>query len=212
MQTPIRNKLKLWISTRRGIKSRAFQGVKNPVLQREDIPDVQVANKAKRGDVLQKLRLRYYPSIDVDKDSLYAGEIKGSLDDAVNILKQMGMRSNPTAYVEVTDEHGPDDGSYSRQIITEDEAKFNIPQIINHPAIYKRIKRQTHVAVYDVSDKVLFLAHDEISAWLQPARHVVQGDVSPRVGVREFRNRYYDEMGEELPGKRNVRWDTDNMH
>jgi len=212
MQTPIRNKLKLWISRKRGIKSGIFGDVREPPMDREDIPDVQVANKVKRGDISQKLRLMYYPSIDVDKNNLYAGEIQGSLEDAVKILNQMGMRSNPTAYVEVTEDHGPDDGSYSRQIVTEDEAKFDVPQVTSQPSIYKRVKRQTHAAVYDISDRVIFLAHDEISAWLQPARHVVKGDVSPRVGVRNFRNRYYDEMEEELPGKRKVKWDVESMH
>jgi len=210
--TPIRNKLKLWISKNRGAKSRFTSGVKKPAQERDDIPDVVVANKIKRGDLLQEARLRFYPSINVDKKRLYAGEIRGDLDDAINILNSIGYRNNPTAYVEVTEEHGPDDGSYSRQIITEDDARLDIPQFVPSPAIYKRLKRQNHITIYQVGEKIIFLAHEEISAWLQPARHVVQGDATARIGVRNFRNRYFDELGEELPGKENVLWDLDDMH
>lgn len=210
--TPIRNKARLWISRSRGVKSRFFSDVKRSARERDDIPDVLVANKIKRGGVLQKARLKYYPSIDVDKNMLYTGEIEGTLDDAIEILNAMGYRNNPTAYVEVTDEHGPDDGSYSRQMVTEDDARFDIPQVVPAPLIYKRLKRQNHITLYDVDDRVIFLAHEEISAWLQPARHVVVGDATARIGVRNFRNRFYDEFGEEFPGKRNVFWDLDDMH
>lgn len=208
MTTPLRNKLYLWRSSRRGIKSRFSDDVKLPALKRDDLPDIQVTNKVKRGDQLQKARLKYYPTIDVDKDKLYAGEIDGSLDDAIDKLLQLGFRNNPTAYVEVTDEYGPDDGSYSLQQISEDGTNQDIPRISKQPTVWKRTKLQFHVTLYELSNKVVFLSHKEISAWLQPARHVWEGDVSARIGVRDFRDMWFDEFDEELDGKEKVSWDT----
>lgn len=209
MATPLRNKLQLWVSRNRGVKSRVLSNAKPSALNRDDIPDVQVSSKIKRGDILQEARLKYYPSIDVDKCTLYAGEMRNaSLEDAENRLIDIGYRNNPTAYVEVTSEHGPDDGSYSRQEITEDGGRLDIPQISNQPAYWKRLKLQNHVTLYELEDRVIFLAHKEVSAWLQPARHVVNNDASARMGVRDFRNSWYDEFGEELQGKRSVRWEV----
>lgn len=208
MATPLRNKLFLWRSSRRGIKSRFSDDVKKSPLRRDDVPDIQVTNKIKRGDTLQELRLRYYPSIDVEKNLLYAGEIEGDLGDAEDKLLELGFRNNPTAYVEVTEEHGPDDGSYSLQQISEDGGRLDIPRISKQPSFWKRTKLQFHITVYELQERVLFLAHKEISAWLQPARHVWANDVSARIGVRDFRDMWFDEFEEELPGKQNVRWDT----
>jgi hypothetical protein len=209
MATPIRNKGRLWVSRNRGIKSRIFGGAKPSALNRDDIPDVQVTSKIKRGDLLQELRLKYYPSIDVDLRNLYAGEMPGaSLSDAENRLVDLGYRNNPTAYVEVTDEHGPDDGSYSRQKITEDGGRLDIPQVTNQPAYWKRLKLQNHITLYELSGGVIFLAHEEVSAWLQPARHVVDNEASARIGVREFRQAWFDEFNEELRGKKNVKWEV----
>lgn len=208
MATPLRNKVFLWRSRRRGIKSRLTSEVKEAVEIRDDIPDVLVANKLKRGDLLQKARLQYYPSIDVDKDQLYAGEIEGDLGDAEEKLLQLGFRNNPTAYVEVTEEHGPDDGSYSLQQISEDGGRTDIPRITSQPSYWKRTKLQFHVALYELQERVLFLAHKEISAWLQPARHVWDGEASARIGVRDFRDMWFDEFEEELGGKNKVAWDV----
>ena len=206
MATPLRNKTRLWMSRRRGIKSSFVGDTKEPAMQREDIPDVLVSNKMKRGDFLQKARLKYYPTVDVDFNELYAGEMRGSFEDARQKLLQLGYRNNPTSYVEVTDEHGPDDGSYAKQFITEDGSKIDIPQVTNQPAFWKRLKMQYHVVLYELQERVLFLCHKEVSAWLQPARHVVRGDVSARIGVRDFREMWYDEFGESLDGADSVKW------
>lgn len=208
MATPLKNKAILWASRKRGIKSRFLSNVKASAMERDDVPDVLVANKIKRGDIAQELRLRYYPSIDVNFNQLFAGEMKGTLGDARNRLIQLGFRNNPTAYVEITEEHGPDDGSYSKQFITEDGGRLDIPQVTNQPALWKRLKEQYHVTIYEVNDKVIFLAHKELSAWLQPARHVVDNEVSARIGVRDFRDFWYDEYEEELEGRNKVVWDT----
>lgn len=198
----------LWRSGRRGIKSRLNSSVSKPAAARDDIPDVVVSNKAKRGDTLQRLRLMYYPSIDVDKDKLYAGEIEDDISDAENRLLDLGFRNNPTAYVEVTEEHGPDDGSYSLQRISEDGSRADIPRITQQPSYWKRTKLQFHITLYELQEKVIFLCHKEISAWLQPARHVWNSDASARIGVRDFRDMWYDEFEEELPGKDLTMWDT----
>lgn len=208
MATPIRDKVFLWRSSRRGIKSRLTSDVDPPAIERDDIPDVVVSNKLKRGDTLQKLRLRFYPSINVDKDKLYAGEIQGDLSDVESKLLELGFRNNPTAYVEVTEDHGPDDGSYSLQQISETGGRLDLPRISQQPSFWKRTKLQTHVTVYELQDRSILLAHKELSAWLQPARHVWKGDASARIGVRDFRDMWFDEFDEELSGKDKVAWDT----
>lgn len=208
MATPFRDKLYMWRSSRRGIKSRFLDEVNVSAERRDDIPDIQVTNKMKRGDYLQELRLKYYPSIDVDKGRLYAGEMDGNIEDAEDKLFQLGFRNNPTAYVEVTEEHGPDDGSYSLQQISESGTKLDIPRISQQPSVWKRNKLQFHITVYELQEKVIFLAHKEISAWLQPARHVWKGDASARIGVRDFRDMWYDEFETELDGKEKVNWET----
>lgn len=208
MGTPVRDKLRLWSSRKRGIKSRFFSDVNIPAADREDVPNVMVSTKLERGDLLQKARLRRYPSIDVDKTALFAGHIDTDLEEAENLLLEMGFRNNPTAYVEVTEENGPDDGSYSLQLVTETGGRLDIPRITAQPSFWKRAKRQIHVTLFKVGRGVEFLAHEEISAWLQPTRHVVVGDASPSIGVRDFRDAWYDEFGEELPGKNEVIWQT----
>lgn len=208
MATPVRDKLFMWRSSRRGVKSRFSDDVDISAARREDLPDVQVANKIKRGDTLQKLRLRYYPSIDVNKQKLYAGEIKGNLEEAENKLMELGFRNNPTAYVEVTEEHGPDDGSYSLQQISETGGRLDIPRITKQPSFWKRTKLQFHVVLYELQERVIFLTHKELSAWLQPARHVWGTDASARIGVRDFRDMWYDNFETELDGKEKVNWET----
>lgn len=208
MATPARTKLKLWASRRRGIKSRVFSNARESVQARDDIPNILVSKKIDRGDALQKARLRFYPSINVDYDLLFAGKVDEGLDVAEDMLLEIGFRNNPTAYVEVTEKHGPDDGSYSLQHITETGGRLNIPRISQQPSYWKRAKRQIHVTLYQTSDGTEMLAHEEISAWLQPARHVVEGDVTARVGVRDFRDLWFDEFGEELSGRSEVLWDT----
>jgi len=208
MATPLRNKVYLWRSSNRGIKSRLTQAVDSSAVQRDDIPGVQVTNKLKRGNRLQQARLKYYPTIDVDKDKLYAGEMQGDIGDAEEKLFQLGFRNNPTAYVEVTEEDGPDDGSYSLQLISEDGTRKDIPRFSNQPSFWKRTKLQFHVALYELQERVIFLCHKEISAWLQPARHVWKTDPSARIGVRDFRDRWFDEFEEELRGKQKVLWET----
>lgn len=208
MGTPFRDKSRLWLSRKRGLKSRVFSDTKRPVMARDGIPEILKQKKLERGDALQRARLRYYPSIDVSKTMLYAGEIEGSVEDAEDMLLDLGFRNNPTAYVEITEEHGPDDGSYSLQLISETGGRYDIPRITNQPSYWKRTKRQIHVTVYQVNNRVIMLSHEEVSAWLQPARHVVAGDATARIGVRDFRDIWFDQFGEELPGKDKVFWDT----
>lgn len=208
MANPARTKLKLWTSRKRGIKSRIFSDAREAVAARDDIPNILVKKKIDRGDNLQKARLRYYPSINVDYNLLFAGKTEVGLDETEDLLLEMGFRNNPTAYVEVTEKHGPDDGSYSLQHITETGGRLDIPRISQQPSYWKRAKRQIHVTLYQTPSGTEMLAHEEISAWLQPARHVVAGDVTARVGVRDFRDLWSDEFDEELGGRGQVFWDT----
>lgn len=202
------DKFRLWRQEGTGLKSRFDSELLAPAIDRDDISSLIVNNKIDRGDQLQELRLRYYPSINVDRAKLFAGMIPGDLQDAEDALLEMGFRNNPTAYVEVTEQHGPDDGSYARVEVTETGARFNIPQFAIHPSLYKRMKRQLHATIYEVDNGVIFLLHDERAAWLQPMRHVFINDVSARVGVRDFRDLWYDTFQQELSGKNQVAWDT----
>lgn len=210
MAGPILEKTFLWRESGKGFKARFSSELEDPPLDRDDLPDLVVNQKVERGNIMQRARLKRYPSIDVDLDRLYAGEVEADLEEAVDMLNRMGFRNNPTAYVEVTEEHGPDDGSYSRTFVSETGTRFDMPKLVEFPSVYKRIKRQIHITVYKVKDKVIFLAHEEKSAWLQPARHVFVNDASARVGVRDFRDLWYDEFNRELPGKDRVKWETTN--
>lgn len=159
--------------------------------------------KVERGDISQELRLKYYPSIAVDRvefSKMYAGSIDGDLEKAEDLLFEMGFRNNPTAYVEVTDQFGPDDGSYARQFITEDSEfpYLGVSRPLGVVAWWNRIKLQYHVAVFvdTQRDMVHILCHREPSAWLQPARHISISEGNAEIGVRDFRDFWKDEFGE----------------
>lgn len=209
MATPVLDKLRLWRESRTGLKTRFSDEVNPPVSKRDDVPDLVTNTKIKRGDRVQSARIKHYPSVDVNYDNLFAGYIEGDLSDARDRLLDMGYRNNPTAYVEVTDEYGPDDGSYARQYITETGGGSR-PYLTNFPSLYAREKKQIHVCIWDVDDEVHFLAHDERSAWLQPMLHVSVPDSNARIGVRDFRDDWYDNFGEELPGSDDVKWEVNH--
>lgn len=204
---PAVQKFKLWRESGKGFKTRLDSGLNSPVIDRDDVATATVDQSITRGDRSQELRLKHYPSINVDRDRLFAGSMEGDVDDARERLLQMGYRNNPTAYVEVTDENGPDDGSFARQYITETQASGDRERLTNFPAPFKRVKRQIHVVVFELEDEVEFLAHDETSAWLQPMLHVSVNDVKARRGVQEFRLDWFDEFGEELGGESEVKWE-----
>lgn len=198
MAGPIRTKVQLWRESTKGLKSQFTSHVKDPPLKRSDVRTTLVQEKMQRGDRVQKLRLRFYPSIDMDFDRVYAGSIEGDLDDAKQLLMEAGFRNGPLAYVEVTEEFGPDDGSYWLHIITE---TGKIPRIDNRLGLFRRIKDQIHVVTWLDEDRgmVHLGAHREQSAPLQPARHAVVNMADARRGIRDFRNKWSDEFGEELP-------------
>lgn len=197
MTGTIRTKFNLWRDINKGFKSRFNSAVKNPVINRPDIPTQRVQSSIDRGDRIQEARLKRYPSINVDFDRVYAGSIQGDLEDAEEALFRIGFRNGPLAYVEVTDRFGPDDGSYWLHIITE---TGKLPVIENRLGLFRRIKDQVHVVVWEDEDRgmVHFGAHREQSALLQPARHVAINEANARRGIRDFRNKWSDEFGQEL--------------
>lgn len=205
---PVIRKLSLWRDAQRGVKSRLSNKVKDSALDREDVSDVLVNTKIKRGDTTQGLRLRYAPSIDVDLDKVFAGSVDAEMDEVREALRMLGFRNNPTAYVEITEEHGPDDGSFSKLLVTESGGRFNIPHLSPQPGFFRRVKDQIHIVVWDTDDGVEFGAHREQHAWLQPTRHLVDNDADMRIGVRDFRDMWFDEFQQELGGKERVTWDT----
>lgn len=198
MAGPLRNKIQLWRESSKGIKSRLNTDIQPPALDRDDVLTSLTKEKMQRGGRLQRWRLENYPSIDVDFADVYAGSIEGDKDDAQEFLMELGFRNGPFAYVEVTEEFGPDDGSYWLHTITE-TGKF--PYIENRLGLFRRVKDQVHVAVWEDVDRgmVHFGAHREQSALLQPARHVAVGDSQIERGVEDFRNKVKHEMGAELP-------------
>jgi len=202
------DKFRLWTDMNKGLKSRLSSELKSPVASRADVSTQAVNNAIDRGSRVQKLRLKHYPSIDVNADKLYAGEMEGSLSDAEDKLTKMGFRNDPTAYVEVTNKYGPDEGSYSRQMVSETGARFNRPTLIGTPSVLRRVKDQVHVTIQKVDSKVIFLAHREQSAWLEPARHVLVNDASARRGTLDFRDIWYFTFDESLSGEEKVSWPT----
>lgn len=211
MPGPILTKFRLWRESGKGFKSRFSNSLHDAVVKRPDVPTATVTGSIDRGDRLQTWRLKHYPSIDVEFDKLYAGEVEATLEEAEDKLNDIGFRNNPTAYVEVTDEYGPDDGSYSRQIVTETGVRFDIPTVYGTPSFFRRVKDQIHVTVFRIEDeRIAFLAHREKSAWMQPMRHVFVSDASARRGIRDLRDAWYDQHGEELPGKADVHWEIDH--
>jgi hypothetical protein len=173
-----------------------------PAIQRDSISQSTLDRKIERGDISQKLRLRYYPSIEIKFDNMYAGSFKGSLDELEEKLFAAGYRNNPTAYVEISDEYGPDDGSYARQRITESQEFPYLGRGRPFGVVtwWNRVKEQVHVTAFveEDSDWIHLLAHMESSAWLQPVRHVTVSEGNAEIGVREFREAWRDEHGEAL--------------
>lgn len=208
MASPVFEKLSLWRESGKGLKTRLDDRIQPSVVDRPGVSSVEVQGAIERGDFAQRARLNHYPSIDVSREQLFAGRIDGDLEEARERLFQLGYRNNPTAYVEVTEETGPDDGSYARQYVTETGVGKGREYLSNYPTLWRRLKRQIHVCIWDVGDGVEFLAHDEKSAWLQPMLHVAITDVKARRGVQEFRLDWYDEFGEELPGRDEVNWEV----
>jgi len=198
MSGPIRKKINLLRDSSKGLKSRVTSPVNEPVMKRGDVRTSLVKQKVDRGDRVQRLRLRRYPSIDVDMSRVYAGSIEGTAEDAEEILMEMGFRNGPLAYVEVTDEFGPDDGSYWLHIITE---TGKIPVVENRLGLFRRVKDQIHAVVWEDEERGMthIGAHREQSAMLQPARHAVINDSDARRGIRGLRNKFFDTFEKELP-------------
>jgi len=198
MAGPIRDKINLLRDPSKGLKSRISSAVNEPAMDRDDVRTSLVKKKIDRGDRLQKARLRRYPSIDVDISRVYAGSIEGTPDDAEDILMEMGFRNGPLAYVEVTEQFGPDDGSYWLHIITE---TGKIPMLENRLGLFRRVKDQVHAVVWEDEERDLthIGAHREQSAILQPARHVGINDSDARRGIRDLRNKFFDTFEQELP-------------
>lgn len=199
MAGPVRTKLKLLRSTSRGFKSRFHPDVEPPALKRRDVRTSNVQEDINRGDRIQAARLRFYPTIDVEFSKVYAGSLDTTdLDKAEDKLFETGFRNGPLAYVEVTERFGPDIGSYWLHIITE---TGKIPLVENRLGLFRRVKDQIHVVAWrdEEREMIHFGAHREQSAILQPARHVRINDSDARRGVRDFRNKWFDTFGEELP-------------
>lgn len=189
-------RLKSWLS--KGFTATARLQTE-PAIDK-DIDEEVINRKLERGGFLQNARLRRYPSIEVNFSNLYAGTFRGSLQELTQKMFEMGYRNQPTAYVEVTDKFGPDDGSFAKHTIEEDTdfPHLNIGRPFGNVPIWNRVKLQDHVAVFVEGDEIHLLAHREPSAWLQPARHLAV-DPNEDIGIREFRLDWQDEFDESLP-------------
>jgi hypothetical protein len=171
-----------------------------PAVDRDIDPGL-TEKKINRGGFQQQLRLKYYPSIKVDFDSLYAGTFRGSKEELVNKLFDMGYRNNPTSYVEVTDEFGPDDGSFAKHKVEEDVGfpHLNIDRPLGILPIWNRVKHQTQVVIYVDGEEIHMLAHEETSAPLQPMRHLTIQQTDAVIGIRELREDWFDQFDTKLP-------------
>lgn len=201
-----KSKAELWKD--KGLTLRDRLG-KPPAVRRDGVDEEQLNKSMVRGDLSQHLRLKFYPSIEVEFDKLYAGSYDGTLVELEHKLFEMGYRNNPTAYVEVTEQFGPDDGSYCRQRVVEDDEfpYLGIGRPFGLVTWWNRLKVQVHAATFvdEARDLVHILAHWEASAWLQPIRHVTVSKADGVVGTREFRERWFDEFDEQLPQPLDVR-------
>lgn len=178
---------------------------KPAAVRREDLDRQILEETWDRGDGAQRFRLRVYPTVDIPIDEIYAGSVPLSvgLDGLEQKLYDIGFRNNPTAYVEITEEFGPDDGSYSKQVI---EADTEFPHLgVERPfglvTWWNRTKDQYHATIFVDEERQMFHigCHREASAWSQPVRHVTISEGDGMVGARDFRDFWYDEFSEELP-------------
>lgn len=192
-----KSRLELWADRGFSLTDR----LKTKPAVKRDIDPAILDEKLRRGSIVQQARLKRYPSIEVDFDELYAGTFRGSRLELKRRLFDMGFRNNPTAYVEITDKFGPDDGSFAQHIIKEDTdfPHLKIDRPLGSLPLWNRVKLQNHIALYEQRDVIHILAHQEASAWLQPARHLAVSEANAEIGIREFRESWMDEFGEELP-------------
>lgn len=197
---PDTNKFNLWKQKGLTLTDRVGHP---PAVERDGISEEDLEESLERGDLAQKARLRFYPSIEVEFDELYTGSVSLDFEQLEEKLFDMGYRNNPTAYVEVTDKFGPDDGSYARQRIVEDDdfPYLGFSRPFGLVTWWNRLKLQVHATVFidENRDLIHILSHWEASAWFQPVRHLTVSEASARIGKREFRERWLDEHGEELP-------------
>jgi len=195
------SKLELWREKGLTLRDRFKQP---PVVQRDEVSQQQINDTIERGDITQELRLRFYPSIDLSMEisNMYAGSIQTTLDELEELLYEMGYRNNPTAYVEYTDQLGPDDGSYAKHTIVEGQEfpYLGIGRPFGIVTWWNRLKQQVHVTTFldDEEDMIHLFAHKEASAWLQPARHLTVSTGDGDEGVREFRRDWKDTYESEL--------------
>jgi len=196
---PDKSKVDLWLD--RGLTLRDRHD-NPPVTARSNVSTEKINEKIERGDIGQELRLRYYPSVyltSIFKD-LYVGSIEATLDQAEEMLYEIGYRNNPTAYVEYTEQQGPDDGSYAKHTITESQEfpYLGIGRPFGLVTWWNRVKEQVHVTTFMDGDMIHFAAHKEASAWLQPVRHATVSSGDADIGVREFSRDWEDNYETEL--------------
>jgi len=188
-----KSKLELW--REKGLTLRDRLDADPPAVNIDDIPQDTLDDKIERGDIAQELRLRYYPSINLTekKNDYYVGSFDGSLDEFEDLVFDLGYRNNPTAYVEVIDGLGPDDGSYARVEITESQEfpYLGIGRPFGVVTWWNRLKEQNHLTTFVEDDYVHVFVHKEASAWLQPIRHVTVSEGSG-IGADEFDLRWSD--------------------
>lgn len=192
-------KLEMW--KKKGLTLRARMDANPPAVDRDDIPEDTLEEKLERGDILQKLRLRYYPTLDITKkkNNFYVGTVKKSLDELEDLIFKIGYRNNPTAYVETIEGLGTDDGSYARNEITESQEfpYLGIGRPFGIVTWWNRVKEQNHLTTFVDGDYVHIFVHKEASAWLQPIRHVTLSEGDDQ-GSAEFKLRWNEKYDIEL--------------
>lgn len=207
MANPAMEKFSLWRDSTKGLTSRFRKELKPPVTKRDDISEVDVTKLLDKASIGRKIRLKHSPTIDIDREQLYAGTIPVTKEKLEGTLKQMGFRTNLGAYVEVLNGK-PDDGAYSKNTVTELSRRVDVPQVYGTVGLFPRVKEQLAVTVFEGDGEVDIMAHKTVSPMAQPVRSTERSDGSAREGVREFRSLVSRRVDKEVPGKEDVSWDT----
>jgi len=205
MGNPALKKLSLWRGRQQGARSRFNDNLKPPVESREDILSSRLDEMMEEADFGQRKRLSRIPSIDVSREDLYAGTMPVSKKRAKELLKDMGFRSKPTAYVEVVD-GTPDGGAYARNRVVELERRVDIPQLFGVVSPINRVKDQLTITLFSDGESTDVLAHRVQYPMGQPTISVSREGEVAKHGVRQFRSLVQQELGRELPGEGDVKW------
>jgi hypothetical protein len=152
-------------------------------------------------------RLKRVPSLDVQREQLYAGTMPVDSERARQLLTEMGFRSDLAAYV-YTLNGEPDDGAFVKNSITEGPRRVDVPQVYGFVSPLNRVKSQLSIRLFSDGDETDVLAHRTAYPVGQPTRSASISEEEARDGVRDFRQVINEELGKTLPGAGETGWEV----